>query len=81
MEFEDYTNPVEEVEKREYEDIENIAFFLQDYLHQELCSINQGAYCYTHHSIETRCTKKNHKSCVLYGPSDLKGNIIAKGKF
>ena len=57
MSIEDYTNPVEEVEERNYEDIENVAFFLQDYLHYELCNSNTGAYCLTHHSIETRYTK------------------------
>jgi len=76
MSFDDYDNPVSEVNDREFESIENLKFFLKDYLHKELSGSNQGAYCFTHHSIETRSTKKNHASCVLYGPSELKGKII-----
>jgi len=78
MNFDDYVNPIEEVDEREYEDIENMTFFLKDFLHKELCGSNQGAYCLTHHSIETRSTKKNHQTCVLFGPTDLKGNVIKK---
>ena len=66
MNFDDYVNPIEEADEREYEDIENMAFFLKDFLHKELCGSNQGAYCLTHHPIETRFTKKQNPTKLVF---------------
>jgi len=71
-----FVNPEEEIQHREYVQLENIQIFVKEYVHKEMTGYNPGAYCATHHTIETRTTLVYHSNCKLYKAKDFKGEAL-----
>jgi len=70
-----YQNPTENINERDFEKIQDVPIYVIEALHREVAGTNVGAYCATHHSLETRSTKARHQppNCQLIEGSHLKG--------
>jgi len=75
MERQEYQNPPEEINSRIYENIDAVSEYVIETLFKEVSGTNIGAYCASHHSIETRSTKIRHLKCQLIDGTTLRGTV------
>jgi len=65
----------EDPKQRNFIDLTNFPCSIKKEIHDELTGNNPGEYCATHHSIETRTTKKNHINCITVKASEVQGKL------